>query len=158
LPSQSSWSSGRPATSRQQLERWLATAAFNAYYRFRLRDFGAGECTIEVPFHDEFERPGGTVSGPVFMAAADVATWLAVATRRGPDETWVTVDLKTSFLRAARREPFTCRAHVLRIGRQLAHAVAECVSGDGATLTHHTAIYARAPDGPSGVVEIRAER
>ena len=78
-----------PATSRRELERWLATATFNAYYRFRLREFGAGECTIDVPFRDEFERPGGAVSGPVFMAAADVAIWLAGVTRRGAEETWV---------------------------------------------------------------------
>jgi hypothetical protein len=77
-----------PATGRPELERWLASAAFNAYYGFRLREFGAGECTIKAPFRDEFERPGGAVSGPVFMAAADVAIWLAVATRRGTSEKW----------------------------------------------------------------------
>ena len=141
MPSRSSWSSGRRATGREELERWLATAAFNRYYRFRLRDFGADECAIEVPFRAEFERPGGTISGPVFMAAADVATWLAIATLRGPDETWVTVDLKTSFMRAARREPVTCTGRVLRLGRQLAYAIAECVGGDGTVLTYHTAIH-----------------
>lgn len=82
------------ATSRRELDRWLASAAFNAYYRFRLREIGAGECTIEVPFRAEFERRGGTVSEPVFMAAADMAIWFAVVTRRGADEAWVTVDLR----------------------------------------------------------------
>jgi len=84
-----------PAASRRELERWLATAAFNTYYRFRLREFGEGECTIDVPFRDEFKRPGGAISGPVFMAAADVAIWLAVVTRRGAEETWDTVVLLT---------------------------------------------------------------
>ena len=135
-----------PATSRPELERWLATAAFNAYSQFRLHEFGAGECTIDVPFRDEFERPGGAVSGPVFMAAADVAIWLAVVTRGGAEETWVTVDLKTAFLRAARREPFTCTARVLKLGRQLVYAVAECAREDKTPLTHHTGIYARIPD------------
>ena len=130
------------ATSRRELERWLASAAFNAYYQFRLLEIGAGECTIEVPFRVEFERPGGTVSGPVFMAAADVAIWFAVAMRRGGDGTWVTVDLKTAFLRAARREPFTCTARVLKVGPRLVYAVAECVRGDGTLLTHHTGLYA----------------
>jgi uncharacterized protein (TIGR00369 family) len=134
-----------PAAGRAELERWLARAAFNAYFGFRLRQFGAGECTIEAPFRAQFERPGGTVSGPVFMAAADVAIWLAVATRRGPGETWVTADLKTSFLRAARREPFTCTARVLKMGRQLLYAVAECARQDGTPLTHHTGIYVRVP-------------
>jgi uncharacterized protein (TIGR00369 family) len=135
-----------PATGRPELERWLASAAFNAYFGFRLREFGAGECTIEAAFRDEFERPGGAVSGPVFMAAADVAIWLAVATRVGADEPWVTADLKTTFLRVARREPFTCTARVIKMGRQLAYAVAECARQDGSPLTHHTAIYVRIPD------------
>lgn len=65
----------------------------------------------------------GRRAWPVFMAAADVATWLAVITRRGAEETWVTVDLATAFLRAARRERFTCTARVLNIGRQLVYAV-----------------------------------
>ena len=141
------------ATSRRELERWLEGAAFNAYYQFRLREIGPGECTIDVPFRVEFERPGGTVSGPVFMAAADVAIWLAavliaVATRLGRGATWVTVDLDTAFLRAARREPFTCTARVLKIGRRLVYAVAECVGGDGTRLTHHTAFYAPSPARP----------
>ena len=119
------------ATSRRELERWLASAAFNAYDQFRLLEIGAGECTIEVPFRVEFERPGGTVSGPVFMAAADVAIWFAVATHRGGNGTWV-------FLRAARREPFTCTAGVLKTGRRQVYAVAECVRGDRTLLTHHT--------------------
>ena len=147
MPSRSSPSSDRPATGREELERWLASAAFNAYFRFRLRAFSAGECTIEAAFRDEFERPGGGICGPVFMAAADVAIWFAVATLRGTRERWVTADLKTAFLRAARREPFTCTARVLRIGRHLAYVVAECARQDGNPLTHHTAIYARTPTG-----------
>jgi acyl-coenzyme A thioesterase PaaI-like protein len=78
------------------------------------------------------------------MAAADVAIFLAIATRRGVRERWVTVDLDTAFLRAAIREPFTCRARVVRLGRRLAYVVAECARGDGALLTHHTATYALA--------------
>ena len=136
-----------PAALRPELERWLADAAFNAYYGFRLRDLGPGACTIEAPFRDEFERPGGVISGPVFMAAADVATGRAGATHRGADEPWVTVDLKTAFLRPARREPFTCAARLLRAGRQMAYAVAESARADGTLLAHHTVVYARAPDG-----------
>ena len=63
---------------RAAIERWLATAAFNAYFRFRVGALGEGTCTLEVPFHEEFLRPGDVVSGPVFMAAADAATWLAM--------------------------------------------------------------------------------
>jgi uncharacterized protein (TIGR00369 family) len=126
------------------IERLLASAAFNAYYRFRIGLIGDGTCTLEVPFHEEFVRPGGVVSGPVFMAAADAATWLAIATRLGADEVWVTVDLKTAFLRPARREPFTCTGRLVKVGRTLIYGVAECVRDDGAVLSHHTVTYAPA--------------
>jgi uncharacterized protein (TIGR00369 family) len=136
------------AATRDELERVLASAAFNAHYRFRRGDVGGGECRVEVPFRDEFERPGGVVSGPVFMAAADAAIWLAVLSVRGAAEQWVTVDLTTAFLRAARREPFSCTARLLRTGRQVIYAVAECVRPDGVVLTHHMGTYARVLDAP----------
>jgi uncharacterized protein (TIGR00369 family) len=134
------------AATREDLERRLASAAFNRYYRFRVREFGEGTCTIDVPFFEEFERPDGVVSGPVFMAAADASIWLSVLTLRGVDEPWVTVDLNTAFIRPARREAFTCTGRVLRSGRQVTYAVAECVRADGTVLTHHMATYARVLD------------
>ena len=130
--------------TRHDLERMLSGIRVSRDYGFRLREFGAGECTIDVPYREEFDRPGGVVSGPVFMAAADAATWLAVATRAG-DAAWVTVDLKSAFLRAARREDFSCRARVLKVGRQSIYGVAECVRADGTLFTHHTVTYARLP-------------
>jgi uncharacterized protein (TIGR00369 family) len=134
-------------TGRAAIERWLATAAFNAYFRFRVGAVGEGTCTLEVPFHEEFLRPGNVVSGPVFMAAADAATWLAIASVRGTEEAWVTVDLTTAFLRPALREPFTCTGRLLKVGRQLIYGVADCVREDGTLLSHHTVTYARAAPG-----------
>jgi uncharacterized protein (TIGR00369 family) len=134
----------RATTGRAAIERLLASAAFNAYYRFRVGLIGAGMCTIEVPFHEEFVRPGGVVTGPIFMAAADAATWLAIATRLGTEEVWVTVDLKTAFLRPARRGPFTCTGRLMKVGGKLIYGVAECVREDGTLLSHHTVTYAPA--------------
>ena len=88
-----------------------------------------------------------------------MAIWFAVATRRRGDETWVTVDLKTAFLRAARREPFTCTARVLKVGRRLVYAVAECVRGDGTLLTpHHTGLYDAPTPGEPGAAARRRGR
>jgi uncharacterized protein (TIGR00369 family) len=134
----------RLTTNRAAIERWLAAAPFNAYFRFRVGALAEGSCTLEVPFHEEFLRPGDVVSGPVFMAAADAATWLAIASLRGTEESWVTADLKTAFLRPARHEPFRCTARLLKVGRQLIYAVADCVRRDSTLLSHHTVTYARA--------------
>jgi acyl-coenzyme A thioesterase PaaI-like protein len=56
--------------TRAELERVLAGAGFQEAHDFRIRAAADGEVTIEVPFRKAFERPGGVVSGPVFMAAA----------------------------------------------------------------------------------------
>jgi acyl-coenzyme A thioesterase PaaI-like protein len=61
------------ACTKQELEQLLSAVAFTRNFGFVLGEIGDGQCTIEVPFQAVFERPGGVVSGQVFMAAADVA-------------------------------------------------------------------------------------
>src|SRR5882672_5099368 len=83
----------------------------------RVRTFGIadGECSIDVPFQAAFERPGGIVSGQVFMAAADVAMWLAIKTKLGMADSSVTAEMKTNFLGGAKRSGFRCTARVLKL-------------------------------------------
>ena len=135
--------SSRPAVTRDELQTLASGAVFARDYDFRVRAFGAGECTVDVPFQLGLERPGGLIGGPAFMAAADVAMWLAILTRLGPSDESVTASLTTAFVGAARREGFSCTARVLKLGRRLIHGVAECVSADGRLLTHHTVTYMR---------------
>lgn len=132
-----------PAATADELQALLAQAVFARDHRFRLHAVGEGECTVHVPFTPALERPGGIIGGPAFMAAADVAMWLAILSRLGPADTSMTADLKTTFLSPARGEDFYCTARVLKLGRRLIYGVAECVSGDGRLLTHHTVTYAR---------------
>lgn len=132
-----------PAVTADQLRRVLAEAAFTQAYRFELDRFAAGECTLRVPYQPGFDRPGGIIAGPVFMAAADVAVWLAIMTLLGEQATAVTTELNTRFLNAAKREDFTCQGSILKAGRRLIHAVAECRTPGGKLLTHHTCTYIR---------------
>jgi uncharacterized protein (TIGR00369 family) len=131
------------AATEGELRAVLSGAAFARQYDFRLGAVGDGQCTIEVPFQPGLERPGGVVAGPVFMAAADVAMWLAVLTRLGARDGAVTSQLTTTFVGAARRLDFRCTARVLNVGRRLVHGAAECVTLDGRLLTHHTVTYYR---------------
>lgn len=131
------------AATAAQLQSLLDQAVFVAHYNFRVHAVGQGECTVHVPFAPGLERPGRVVGGPVFMAAADVAMWLAVLTRLGPDDMSVTAGLNTTFLAPARGEDFDCTARVLKLGRRLIYGVAECIGRDGRLLTHHTVTYAR---------------
>ena len=126
-----------------ELRQLLDGAGFTPTYGFHLVSASDGACTIEVPYRASFERPGGVVSGPVFMAAADAATWLAILARLGVANPAVTVEMSTAFLAAARQETFHCRARVLKWGRRLVYGVAECAAADGRLLTHHTVTYMR---------------
>ncbi len=63
-------------------------------------------------------RPGGSISGPVQFAMADVAIYaLILAARRDADA--VTVDLTIHFLRPAMSAPLLATATPLRGGRRL---------------------------------------
>jgi acyl-coenzyme A thioesterase PaaI-like protein len=84
---------GRRWRTRRELRRFIVTASeltemlaalpSTQQYGFRLHSFGAGCCTLHVPYQPGLDRPGGVVAGYVFMAAADVAMWLAIVTRLG---------------------------------------------------------------------------
>jgi len=109
----------------------------------QLHSAGDGECTLLVPFQKSFERPGGVVNGPVFMAAADIAMWFAILTKLGPGDGSVTAEMKTNFLNGAREEDVLCRAQILKLGRRLIYGVADCTNRQGKLLTHHTLTYIR---------------
>ncbi len=131
------------SVSEHELQQLLRDVAFTRQYGFALHAIADGACTLHVPFQEAFERPGGMVSGQVFMAAADVAMWLAIMTRLGATDLSVTVDMTTAFLQGAKREDFRCAATILKLGRRLVYGVAECASLMGTRLTYHTLTYAR---------------
>jgi uncharacterized protein (TIGR00369 family) len=131
-----------PAVTIAELESLLVAHEFTRRLRAAIESLGDGECALLVPYHPEHDRPGGIVSGQLYMHAADVAFWLAIKTRLGMDDASVTSAMTTAFLGSARQEAFTCRAKVLRLGGRLVYGVAECVAGPR-LLTHHTLTYAR---------------
>lgn len=133
------------AVTKTELRKLLSEAPFASIYGFKVRSIANGECTLHVPFQPAFERPGGLVSGPVFMAAADVAMWLALATKLGPADMSLTAKMTTAFLNAAKQEDFQCTAKILKLGTRLVYGTAECVTTEGKLLTHHTMTYIR-PD------------
>jgi len=132
-------------TSQRALEKLLKATPFSRIYGLRIESAGRGSCTLRIPYRPEFDRPDGIIGGHTYMTAADVAMWLAIATRLGTGERAVTVEMKTNFLRSLRKEPFLCRARVLKIGRQLVYGTAECFTPRRGLLSHHTLTYIRLP-------------
>jgi uncharacterized protein (TIGR00369 family) len=138
------------ACSQRELEQLLAEVAFTRSFGFTLNSIGDGQCSIAVPFQKAFERPGGIVSGQVFMAVADGAMWLAIKTKLGLADSSVTAELKTNFLGAARKQGFCCTAKILKLGRRLIYGTVECVDASGRLLTHSTVTYVRGEIAPVG--------
>lgn len=133
-----------PLATVEDLNAVLAEAPFARSYNYRVQACAHGSCELLVPYDEGIERPDGIISGMAIMGAADMAMWLAVMTLRGLQETWVTSDMQTSFLRSGREESVVCKANVLRLGRRTAFGCVECrglTSGD--LLAHHTVRYAR---------------
>src|SRR5580658_2493931 len=98
---------------------------------FLQREFPQNECTVDevgdssaiVKRHVGVKelRPGGTVSGPVLMAVADVALYVAIMGEIGIVPLTVTTSLNINFLRKPspdRRIVGVCR--LLKVGRALA--------------------------------------
>lgn len=131
------------AATEFELRRLLSQVGSTNHYGFQLHSFAEGECTLLVPFRRDFERPGGIVAGQTFMAAADVAMWLAIITKLGASDGSVTAEMKTNFLNGAREEDFLCHAKILKLGRRLVYGVAECANREGKLLTHNTITYIR---------------
>jgi len=77
------------------------------------------------------------------MGAADVAVWLAIMTLRGTEETWVTSDMKTAFLRSGRREDILCTARILKIGNRSAYGTVDTIGSSSGLLAHHVLTYVK---------------
>jgi uncharacterized protein (TIGR00369 family) len=129
------------AITDEELREVLTQSPFAKAYSIELYSTGIGECTLLMPFQESFERPGGIVAGSVFMAAADVAMWLAIMTILGKDPMTVTSELKTTFLNSAKQEDVKCTARILKLGKTLIYGVAECKNLADRLLTHHTITY-----------------
>jgi uncharacterized protein (TIGR00369 family) len=125
-----------------QLNDLLGAHDFTRHMGLRVVALGDGECELAVPYTPELDRPGGIVSGQVYMHAADVAFWLAIKTRLGLEDASVTSSMTTAFLGSASHEELRCHARVLKLGRRLIYGCAECTVDDR-PVTHHTLTYAR---------------
>ncbi|MEI8325011.1 MAG: PaaI family thioesterase [Betaproteobacteria bacterium] len=82
---------------------------------------GHGGATVTHEVGPDELRPGGTVSGPVLMAVADVALYVAILGEIGIVALTVTTSLTINFLRkpaASQRIVAVCK--LMKVGRSLA--------------------------------------
>ena len=106
----------------------------------------AGRVTLRMPFDQGLLRPGGTVSGPVMLALADVAVYVLVLGLIGPVELAVTTSLNANFLRRPRAADLIAEARILKLGKRLAVGEVTIHSeGEDEPVCHVTATYSIPP-------------
>lgn len=108
---------------------------------------GAGTIRLRQPFRSDSTRPGGTVSGPVMFALADVALYGAVLSRIGRVELAVTTSMTINFLRGMPPgQALIAEARLLKLGKRLAYgAILLYAEGDAEPVAHVTGTYSVPP-------------
>jgi len=134
-----------PKLSRKKLETLLRAEfpeMFNAESGYALEALWHGGCRVRRHFHPKSLRPGGTVSGPIMMALADFAMYLAVLSAIGWVPLAVTTNLSINFLKRPGRRDLLAEARLIKLGKRL--AVGEIgIRSEGAEdlVAHATATY-----------------
>jgi uncharacterized protein (TIGR00369 family) len=95
-----------------------------------------GRCRVRMIGNARITRPGGSVTGPVLFAMADVATYALTLALKQEDAA-ATSSLLMNFLRPAFAPPLIAEAVPLRVGRRL--------------LTYDIRIWTEA-DGPARLI------
>ena len=86
---------------------------------FIVRISNEGRLSVEMPMNDKHLRPGGTVSGPSMFALADVAFYLTILQKIGPEGLTVTTSATINFMRKPGLETLVAIPKIHKLGRHL---------------------------------------
>lgn len=103
----------------------------------------SGYARIRLPFREDMLRPGGVISGPTLMAAADTAMYACVLAHLGPELMAVTTDMTLHFLSRTPAADVVAEARLLKLGRRLIVMDVTIPGRDGQMSCHVTGTYAR---------------
>ncbi len=108
---------------------------------------GNGWGQLRWTYDANYTRPPDFVCGPIMMALADAALYLALFSVVGIEPDALTNELKTNFLRPARGQDLIATAKIIKMGRRVMYgAVDVCEASDlTRVIAHATGSYVR-PD------------
>lgn len=109
-------------------------------------ELAAERVVLRMPYHSDFLRPGGTISGPILMGLADLAMYAVVLAAIGRLELAVTTSLNINFLRKPPPADVIAEARLLKLGKRLAVGEVSLYSaGDPDMVAHVTSTYSIPP-------------
>jgi uncharacterized protein (TIGR00369 family) len=134
-----------PALNAEQIADLLHQVFPQAFYDgcgLTLERVDYGSVRVRRHFHEDYVRPGGTISGPTMMELADFAMYVAVFSAVGPQPLAVTTNLNINFLRKPAPADLIAEAKLLKIGKRLAVGeVAIYSDGQEEPVAHVTSTY-----------------
>jgi uncharacterized protein (TIGR00369 family) len=137
-----------PRVSREEFaELTRDHVPFVAQLGVEIEHLESGRVTIRMPFRDDFLRPGGTISGPVLMALADLAMYAVVMSLVGRVELAVTTSLNCNFLRRPLPGDIVASGSILKLGKRLAVGEVSLYVGENREepVAHVTCTYSIPP-------------
>ncbi len=114
--------------NRPLVERIFENAQFVRSLGIEMVSCGSGWCQTRITALPTHLQQHGFVHAGVIMTIADHTCGGAAASTVPEDKDVITVENKTSFLRPAQGPELTCRAQVLRTGKNLIFVEAEVSS------------------------------
>ncbi|HEY7352174.1 MAG TPA: PaaI family thioesterase [Terriglobales bacterium] len=114
--------------NRDLVERIFQNAQFVQSLGIELTSSGKGYCETRVRIAPSHRQQHGFIHAGVLMTLADHTCGGAAATTIPKGRDVITVENKISFLRPASGDELTCRAQVLRAGKNLVFVEAELMT------------------------------
>jgi len=134
-----------PALSADDIAKLLSDEFPQAFFPgcgISIERVGHGDARVRRAYHQDFLRPGGTISGPTMMELADFAMYVAVLSAIGPQPLAVTTNLNINFLRKPAQADLIADARLMKVGKRLAVGEVTIYSGDSdEPVAHVTATY-----------------
>ena len=134
-----------PALNAEQIAELLHQVFPQAFYEgcgLTLERVDYANVRVRRHFHEDYLRPGGTISGPTMMELADFAMYVAVFSAVGAQPLAVTTNLTINFLRKPAQADLIAEAKLLKVGKRLAVGEVTIYSdGQDEPVAHVTSTY-----------------
>jgi len=112
----------------------------------RVEEISESGARIRIPFDERNKRPGGSVSGPVLMAAGDTAMYAAIVGKLGEVSMAVTSNLNINFMQRPNEVDIIAQGKILKLGKRIAYCEVEIYTSESTELVAHvTGSYALPP-------------
>lgn len=130
--------------NKQEIIQFLQHAFPQTDDKFTIDTVGHKSAVLTYHINESSLRPGGTVSGPTLMAAADLALYIALLGEIGIVALAVTTNLNITFLKKpSGQHDIQAQCKLMKVGRTLAVGEVYLYSqGDDEPVAHVVGTYA----------------